>query len=340
MPGIRFLPVHVNEDRTLRNFHAAARAVHPELSLKGSADRLLYLLRCAFCYPQARAWHAWLQEPLMAPAVRANPMLWRKIVRPYVSPWWTKVQTLQVMKGHFEFVAERLNRGAFLESCTPGGLILFKFTGHRGKELRVRWVNDPKFSKEGELSLVLDYGEDRVLASSITGVILRVGSSTRCTLVIGGTQGPDIGTDKDIIRDIAKELHGLRPKALLLFALQQVAQVWQLERILATGNRAHISRHIDYALNRRRRPTLTYDEFWQESGGRRRADGYYDLPLDYIRRSGAEIKPNKRSLYKLRYEMLDRISGVIRDRLSECAEHRVPSDDPRGNDGASRGHSG
>ena len=314
------------------NFHLAAKAVHPELSLKGSADRLLFVLRCAFCYPHARTWHAWLNEPLMAPAVRANPILYRKIIRPYFSAWWTKAQTLRVLREHFEFVAGRLNRGPFLESCTPGGFLLLQFTGQQGMVLQVRCVNDGKFSKEGELSLVLSSGKANVMAYSLTCVIVRGGSGPCDTLVIGGMQGPDFGADKNIIRDVAKALHGLRPKALLLFVAQEIAQAWQLQRIRATSNRAHISRHIDYALNRSRRPKLNYDEFWQESGGRRRADGYYDLPLGYIRRSNSEMKPNKRSLYNQRYEMLDRISVDIRARLSELANHGVPHEDVGGTD--------
>jgi uncharacterized protein VirK/YbjX len=317
------------------NFHLAAKAVHPELSLKGSADRLLYVLRCVLCYPHARAWHAWLNEPLMAPAVRANPILYRKIVRPYFSVWWTKAQTLRVLREHFEFVAGRLNHEAFLELCTPGGFMLLQFAGQRGMVLQVRCVNDGTFSKEGELSLVLDSGKANVMASSLTCVIMREGSGPRYSMMIGGTQGPDLGADKNIIKDMAKALHGLRPKALLLFVAQEIAQVWQLHLIRATSNRAHISRHIDYTLNRSRRPKLTYDEFWQESGGRRRVDGYYDLPLGYIRRSNSEIKPNKRSLYNQRYEMLDRISGDIRTRLSELANHGVPHEDIGGTDGRS-----
>ena len=303
----------------------AARAVHPELSLKGSADRLLYVLRCAFCYPQARAWHAWLNESLMAPAVRANPILYRKIVRPYFSAWWTKPQTLRVLREHFEFVAGRLNRGAFLEACTPAGFLLLQFTGQHGMVLQVRCVNDGKYSKEGELSLVLSCGEANVTVYSLTSVIVRAESGTGHSLVIGGLQGPDFGADKNIIRDVAKALHGLRPKALLLFVAQEIAQAWRLQKIRATSNRTHISRHMDYTLNRHRRPKLIYDEFWQECGGRRRADGYYDLPSRYIRRSNSEMKPNKRSLYNLRYEMLGRISVGIQARLSEMSNPNVHS---------------
>jgi uncharacterized protein VirK/YbjX len=147
-------------------------------------------------------------------------------------------------------------------------------------------------------------------------------------MLIGGSQGLPADADKNIIKEVSKILHGLRPKALLLFVAQEIARTWQLDGIRAASNQTHISRHSDYALNRTRRPKLSYDEFWTESGGTRSGDDYYDLPMHFIRRSDAEIKSSKRSLYHKRYQLLDQLSTDIQARLSDLAPVTRTADRP------------
>ena len=254
----------------------------------------------------------------MAAAVRANPMLYRKIIRPYLNPGWTTDRKLQVLTAHHEYVATRLVRVPFLKACTLEGLPLLSMA-YEGEEFQVRGVSDQKFSKEGELTLVLFSTKYNCYVSSLTFVIVKRDSGPGPVMIIGSSQGLPAHADKNIIKEVSKLLHGLRPKALLLFAAQEIARSWQVDSIRAASNKTHISRQSDYALNRTRRPKLAYDEFWEESGGVRGADDYYDLPLHLVRRSDAEIKPNKRSLYHQRYRMLDRLSTELQARLSDLA---------------------
>jgi hypothetical protein len=59
---------------------------------------------------------------------------------------------------------------------------------------------------------------------------------------------------------VAKSLHGLRPKALLVFVAQELAQAWNLRAIRAVSNALHMSQHRDYRLNRSR-PFRTNSEY-------------------------------------------------------------------------------
>ncbi len=300
-------------------FAEAAWAVHPEPTLKGAADRLLYLIRCLASYSEAQAWHEWLDLHPIKLAAAINPTLFRKIIRPYVDPRWTRERVLLALQAHFDFVAARLDAPTFLQSCTPAGFRLWEFTTDAGRHFEVRWVNDGNFSKEGELSLVLrDVQTGRIL-SGLTALVVREASRPGHGLLIGGVQGADPAIDKPLLKEALKGLHGLRPKALLLFVTQEIAVAWQLARIVAVDNDTHISRHHDYALNRRRRPVLAYDEFWQESGGVRRGDGYFELPLRLVRRPDVAIKAHKRSQYQQRYALLDCLAADLQARLADVS---------------------
>ena len=296
-------------------YYAVARAVYPKLSMSDRADSLLFVLRSLRCHPYANDWFDWLEEPIMAPAVRLNPMLYRKIIRPYLHPHWTTERKLRVLEMHYKYVAARLTRVPFLKTCTPEGLTLLRISCD-DEELHVRCLNHQKFSKEGELTVVLFSTKYNCYVSSLTWVIVERQFTPDHDLIIGGSQGPPADAPKNLIKESTKLLHGMRPKALLLFVTQEIAKAWQLDRIRAASNKTHISRHSDYALNSTRRPKLAYDEFWEESGGKRANDDFYDLPLHHVRRSDAEIKSNKRSLYRQRYTLMDCLANDIQTQLS------------------------
>ena len=311
----------------LPKFYSVARAVYPKFTVSDWADRWLFVFRSLRCHPHASDWYDWLNEPAMAAAIRINPMLYRKIIRPYVSPGWKTDRKLRVLIRHHEYMATRLTRLPFLSTCTRDGLSLLTLA-HEGEEYQIRGVSDQKFSKEGELTLVLFSTKYNCTVSSLTLVIVENDGGPGHRMIIGGSQGLPAQADKNIIKETSKILHGLRPKALLLFVSQEIARAWHLDGIRAASNKTHISRHSDYALNRTRRPKLSYDEFWAESGGQRTAEDYYELPLHFIRRSDAEIKPNKRSLYHKRYQVLEKLSADLQARLSDLAPVARAADRP------------
>jgi uncharacterized protein VirK/YbjX len=103
----------------------------------------------------------------------------------------------------------------------------------------------------------------------------------------------------------------LRPKALLLFALQSLAVVWGVTRLRAAGDATHIYRHWQ----KRRQLAANYDALWVESGGRLADDGMFDLPATFVPREISTLKVNKRQMYRRRYEMLTELAGQIRRSL-------------------------
>ena len=103
-------------------------------------------------------------------------------------------------------------------------------------------------------------------------------------------------------------MHGLRPKGLLLFTVQQLAAIWGIEKIRAVSNELNVFR--DFRLSKKK-VVADYDEFWIESGGQLDADNLFTMPSRFAPRPITEIKPNKRALYKKRYAMLDELVVTI-----------------------------
>ena len=106
-----------------------------------------------------------------------------------------------------------------------------------------------------------------------------MGGRTR-EIFIGGLKGNKKACDKEVVIALTRAMHGLRPKALLVFALQILAGVWGVTRLRAVSDSdAHLQ-----ALAETKTVAASYDEWWVESGGQLAEDGIFDLPT--------ESKPN------------------------------------------------
>ncbi len=299
----------------LRFLTHIARTVYPKPTWADRGQRALFVIRHLQNHPYSKKWLEFLASGRMALIARQNPSLYRKPIRPYVSINWPKRAKVAAMIYHYDFLARRLAPAAFTRIVSLTGAVLLSFPVKNGDRLTVCLRYDSKFRKEGETTLDLESANHGCRVSSLTFVAAATETGAPC-LVIGAISGLPAGADKDIIKHTAKAMFGLRPKALLLLVLQELARVWDVQHLLGVGNRIHTSRHLAYAFNRSRRFTITYDSFWQEVGGIRRIDGFFVLPLVASVRNIDEIEPPKRSLYRHRSallgELLDRLHSGLR----------------------------
>lgn len=117
-------------------------------------------------------------------------------------------------------------------------------------------------------------------------------------LLISCIQGPDGAQSQQLVKQLTKQLHGLRPMCFMLNALQLLCQQWrcQLHGIPA---RAQVkSRWYGH-----QRIFFDYDTFWREHGGTLQAQ-YWQLPLHFNSKTLEEIPSKKRAMYRKRYQML------------------------------------
>jgi len=276
-------------------------------------DKAKYIGRGLLMPRLMHRWFQFLRQPEMLPLVAACPRLYSKLQRPYLHLKLGAKDRLSALSEHYRFVLDRLAPAALVRIYSRPGVTLAEFAIPEMGDFSVRLLYWNKFEKEGELTLALfeeRHGERGIsFALSFT---LRAAAPDRSEFFIGGLQGFKRLNERQYVVDITRGMHGLRPKGLLLFALQQIADVWQVRDIRAAGDEMRV---FNYFWLRHKPVMSSCSEFWRESDGISDADGNFTLPARFVPRPLADIKPNKRSLYRKRYSLLETLTAQIQSRL-------------------------
>ena len=292
-----FLPPFAASGRRVSLWRASAR-VEPPGSPRPFRNRAKFLLRAWARPGLTRFWLTRLVQPDLAPLWSLHPRLATKLQRPYVSAEWNAPARFAALLGHYSLLPDRLS-GAALHRIYSAGLDLVRLQNtSTGRELVLRLSYLDQFEKEGELTLaVVDVASGLTLAG-LTFCLAR--NEGRPLAIIGGLQASPDPRVRTLIHDVAKELHGLRPKAFVLWVLQQLCQAWGLEELQGVCDAQHIYRHR----HKRRRIAASYDEFWRESAGRQLPGGGWELPLQPRLRPREELKASRRRQHERRYALL------------------------------------
>ena len=236
--------------------------------------------------------------------------LYIKPFRVYMSIRWSKKQKVKVILETYRYIQ---NKGkVFLQVITQNRLDLVQFNLNDTIEGVLTLGYDYKYRKEGEL--VLSF-----ICEPLGGVIAAAAfsfeevSPSRWICRIGCVQGHQ-KNDSYPAKTAQKLLHGLRPKALVVFAIQEFARQLGMEAVYGASDSIQAYRR-KHAINI---PLIhgipfNYNALWEESGGRLLNDGWYELPLTAVRKEPKEIKTSKRALYQRRYHLLDNLSSMIAD---------------------------
>ncbi len=273
---------------------------------KDQLQRVKYFARALFFWRETSEWLALLRAPRFAKLVECRPRVYSRLQRPYLTCQLTTAQKMAALRAHYAFVAEQLPEAVFAaisqNSHWPLATLILDETETIGVALRFCG-----YEKEGELSVSLRSETTHEWICSISFTVAQWSPDQR-EIQIGGLQGHGFSDEKARTISITRGMKGLRPKALVLFALQQLAIQWKATRLSAVSNDLHIYRSIQ----KRRDLHADYNTFWEESGGTLEADGLFSLPIVPPVRDMADIKPNKRSTYRQRYALLDTLGADIR----------------------------
>ena len=105
---------------------------------------------------------------------------------------------------------------------------------------------------------------------------------------IGGIQGgKDIANDE--IKVLTKELHGTRPKNLIISLLYGFLQHSDIKEIYAIDSDFHVKSE---------KVQTSYSALWLEVGGEKHRRGWYKLPPQEIKKSIEEVKSNRSQFIK------------------------------------------
>lgn len=172
------------------------------------------------------------------------------------------------------------------------------------------------FMREG--GLVMNLFIDSFRAFSIA-FSLRQEPDGHLSAWIGGIQGRNRDDMLETYRNLTKLLHGLRPRDFLLETVKMVLREIGVTRLYAVSDG---SRHHRHPYFRGKQSTQNYDEIWLDRGGHPVDRDFFELPLTAERRDEATIKPNKRPMYRRRFEFLDELEARIRAALPSAKPTR------------------
>jgi len=226
---------------------------------------------------------------------------------------WTNAQKIKVIQDSYKLLM--CNREVFKQVIAQsGGLELVRFKLNEISDGILTLGYDERFRKEGELVCTFSSNElgGKLVAGAFSFEQLE-GDKWVCR--IGCVQGYSNDFDNSF-KLAQKQMHGLRPKSLIVFAIQELARQMGCVEIYGAGDsiQAYRRKHLIH-LPWRHSIQFDYNAIWKESEGEPAEEGWYKLPLIPARKSYDQIKPNKRSLYNKRFALLESISINIENQV-------------------------
>lgn len=210
----------------------------------------------------------------------------------YLCRYWSIARRLRALVDHYARLAQ-LPCTWTQDLLDHRHIALCEIPLKSGEQLSLS-LEPSAFAKEGEVGLFLRGATGERLYS--LSFCLGAGQ-----LMIGGLQGPAPGVEEGLVKWLGKEMHGLRPKNLLVTALYVLADCMGGLRILGIGDTAHTCSH---------KLKSSYDLFWQELHGELYERHWYRLPERESERDIAEVKSQRRSEFRRREALR---AGVVND---------------------------
>ena len=261
------------------------------------------------------AWVGFLIRVENRSFVEANPMLWHRTLLGYMSTRWDGHKKLKVLTDSYRFA--QAHPGPLLDCLLGRKNVGFTFAevplGEDSGTIRFALASDDRFRREGEWTL-------RVFCDQIGGELCSIAFAVeeidgQWVAYAGAIQGGS-GANEVTIKASAKAMHGVRAKAMAIFALQEVVSTLGFARLLGAGNAIQMSNakhmiHVPW-----NKISFNYDGMWAEADGKPAEEGWFELPLREVRRTREEIKANKRPLYARRYALFDHLQEAVAKGLS------------------------
>lgn len=127
-------------------------------------------------------------------------------------------------------------------------------------------------------------------------------------LLIAVVQGPNFEGSKEMVKQLTKSCHGLRPAYLMVEAMKSLTKILGFDKLLGIPQKYQNKSRIVQS----KRYTVDYDAIFAESGGQ--LENYWVLPLESDRNLD-DVPSKKRSMYRKRYAMLDELAASMAEKL-------------------------
>ena len=250
-------------------------------------------------------------HPVFCDLMRDSPKLLYKIYRPYMSNVLCAQARLRVLATHYSVVFSR-GLGPMIVAAARAGVPLASVEGKTGGSYTLQLRAVSTMEREGELVLQLCEGGTPVFSLAFTFAE----EEGRPIVCIGCIQGPKGSDGLEAIRTATRELHGARPKHLLVTLVRQLGHAFGCGRVRLVGN----ANRVVHGAIRRGKVMADYDQMWQELGAERRADGDYALACEPVQEPDMEqIQSKKRSEARKRHAVVRELADALVGSLTRPA---------------------
>jgi len=278
------------------------------------------LLRAWWHGDATRDWLAAINgQPLLRALATSRPRLVVKIHRPYLTNTLTPAERVALLQAHYDFIIRR-GLGALTLRAARLGATLAQVSGKSGALYRVELRAVEPMEREGELVLQL-YREDQLVYSTAFSFFRELRGHF---VGVGCLQGPRMATGLDLIRTVTRDLHGLRPKRLLVTLVNVIGYATGCSAVRLVGNENRTVRRSQ----KQGKVHADYDAFWLECGALRRPDGDFEMPCTTVTPPDLSLVPShKRSAARKRHEIVQALARAISGELvgALCADRSQPS---------------
>jgi len=258
-------------------------------------------------------WVDLLHYPVMEKIMSVHPRLSDKAFRPYVHCGIPTGQRHRALIDQYKWLLTHLSPQLLEQVFLGNGAEVGRFASEDGENYRLVIRHLPRFDMEGEFTLCLVRDADGKELYYLTFSLAHAGNEIHG--YIGGLQGGQ--ESADALRDLTRQMHGLRPPFILLFTVRRLLSHAGASRLLAVRNTGHVYRCLSFNRDRKNRIQMDYEGIWTDAGGIVLPDNpkLMELPLEPLRRPLTEIASKKRAMYRRRYQFLDEMAEAINDNI-------------------------
>lgn len=223
-------------------------------------------------------------------------------------------QRSRILAYHYDALLNILGDQPVCDLIMGRHLTVAVFTGRSGGGYELRLERSPVWSREGELTCRLLVQNDEVTVATATFAIGADDKNGPSYLLLGGLQGSAKHYGKSLTVRVTKDLFGLRPKDLLMHVIYALKERFDASEIRAPSNLGHAGR----SAYRARTWVADYDRYWTELGAAPNGPYMFKLPPQLRIRSIQEVPASKRSAWRARHALLDRIISDARRVRPNC----------------------
>jgi uncharacterized protein VirK/YbjX len=231
-------------------------------------------------------------------ALALQPSLIACVIHPYLNVDWRFDQRLDAISRHYKLLNGRLG---ILRFPPLASIILADL----GAATQIRLHKFLFFEHEGELTVSLFKSDQRLY--SLTFTLGQIGGEF--VAYAGGLQGVRSPEAVGIYRSLTHNMHGLRPRDLLVTAFRLLCGSVGVARVLAISDSKRICSNSCHCPGEQ--IFSSFDRAWIECGGVRMDDAFFELSPCLTQRSAKDIPLRKRAQYRRRYALVEAIAQQI-----------------------------